>query len=197
MASSIIGLTGYARSGKDSAAAVLVKEYGYTRVAFADGVRSMALAIDPLLFGNVRLSSVVRTSGWDEAKAVPEVRRLLQAIGTEGVRNHIGDDSWVRVGKRKVDAVDGPVVITDVRFPNEAAAVREWGGFLLRMSRLNSDGSEYNNGLGRDHPSEATIADLPVDGTLHASSVGELEHAVRVMVNSRALVLGRSSAGVR
>ena len=32
----IIGLSGYARSGKDEAAKVLVEELGFPRVAFAD-----------------------------------------------------------------------------------------------------------------------------------------------------------------
>mgnify|MGYP006283771541 FL=1 len=36
----IIGLTGYAQSGKDTVASLLVEHYGYERVAFADKIRS-------------------------------------------------------------------------------------------------------------------------------------------------------------
>jgi hypothetical protein len=182
MASKIIGLTGLARHGKDTVARVLCREKDYTRVALADGVRSMALAIDPLLYGDIRLSSVIRVTGWDKAKStIPEVRRLLQVIGTEGVRDHIGPDSWVQAGKRNIDKVEGPVVITDVRFPNEAEAVKSWGGIMVRVVRLNEDMSEFDNGLGVRHPSEQHIANLPCDFVIRARSVEELEDTVRSM----------------
>lgn len=184
MATSIIGITGLARAGKDTSANVLVKEFGYTRVSFADGVRSMALAIDPLLFGNVRLSSLVRTSGWEEAKTVPEVRRLLQVIGTEGVRDHIGDDSWVRAAKLKIDATLGPVVISDVRFPNEAQSVKSWGGYMIRVERFNEDGSPYDNGLGTEHPSECHVMTLQRDLVIQAHTVNQLEEQIRTAANS-------------
>jgi hypothetical protein len=183
MASQILGLTGYARHGKDTAAAVLVNEYGFTRVSFADGVRSMALAIDPFITAGIRLSSIVRVGGWEQAKAVPEVRRLLQKIGTEGVRDHIGYDSWVKAGKVKINAIDGPVVITDVRFLNEAQAVLDWGGYMIRLVRVNEDGSEFDNGVSKDHPSEASIRDLPVHRTACASSVSSLENQARGWVS--------------
>jgi hypothetical protein len=180
VASKIVGLTGFARHGKDTVAGVLTAEAGYTRVAFADGVRSMALAVDPLLYGNVRLSKVIAVTGWDKAKAtIPEVRRLLQVIGTEGVRDHIGPDSWVLAGKRKIDEIEGPVVVTDARFPNEAEAIKAWGGTMVRIVRLNEDGSAFDNGIGRDHPSESFVAGLLVDFQIEASSIEELEAKVR------------------
>lgn len=128
-----IGLTGLAQSGKDSVAQVLVEEFGYTRVAFADGVREMALAIDPIIeytdgtgFGVVyhRLSNLIEWFGWEEAKRQDDVRRLLQRVGTDAVRNILGFDTWVTLGMKKAAEVDGPVVFTDVRFPNEADAIR-------------------------------------------------------------------------
>ena len=183
MACKIVGLTGFARSGKDTTAAILVAEYGYTRVAFADGVRSMALSVDPLLYGDIRLSSVVRAVGWEKAKdTIPEVRRLLQAIGTEGVRDHIGPDSWIIACKRIIDEIDGPVVVTDARFPNESSAIHSWGGTMVRIIRLNDDGSEFDSGVSRSHPSEASIPSLPTDFTIEASSVEELEAKVRANV---------------
>src|SRR5690606_2560032 len=44
-----IGLMGYARSGKDTAGAMLHADLGYRRVSFADPVREMALALDPII----------------------------------------------------------------------------------------------------------------------------------------------------
>ena len=152
MASRVIGITGHARNGKDTAGGLLVSEYGFTRVALADAVRSMALAIDPYVSGgNIRLHHMVNNLGWEESKKAPEVRRLLQAIGTEGVRDHIGDDSWIRAAKSTIDKTPGPVVVTDVRFPNEADAIHAWGGDLWRVVRINPDGSAFDNGLGTEH----------------------------------------------
>jgi hypothetical protein len=187
LATQVIGLTGYAQAGKDTAGAVLVAEYGFTRVSFADGVRSMALTIDPWVSaGAVRLSGLVRAIGWERAKnEVAEVRRLLQKIGTEGVRDHIGPESWVNAAKLKVDAVDGPVVITDVRFPNEARAIREWDGYMLRIVRLTEDDLLYDNGLGRDHPSEAQVESLPTHGTIYARNVDHLQNAIRKVAVSQ------------
>lgn len=99
-----IGLTGRATSGKDSVGQILVSEYQYTRVAFADALKSMALALDPIvdrlgqetLLHPVRLHALVRADGWEAAKMNPEVRRFLQALGTEAVRDHLGEDAWIR-----------------------------------------------------------------------------------------------------
>ncbi len=180
MSRRIVGITGLARHGKDTVGSLLVSEQGFTKVGFADSLRSLALSIDPFISGgNIRLSSAVRAVGWDQAKKVPEVRRLLQVIGTEGVRNHLGDDAWIRAAKRKIELVEGPAVITDVRFPNEADAVREWGGEIWRVVRVNKDRTPYDNGVGTAHASEKHISSLPRDWQVHASSVYELEMSVR------------------
>ena len=85
----IIGLTGYARSGKDSVAKVLVDHYGFIRLAFADPIRDLLLEVNPILDKGNRLSSLVDEYGWDIAKAQPEVRRLLQTLGV-GARKVFG-----------------------------------------------------------------------------------------------------------
>ena len=180
MSTRVIGITGFARHGKDTVGSLLVEEYGFTKVAFADALRSMALAINPYVSGgNIRLNHWVDNLGWDEAKKDHEIRRLLQAIGTEGVRGHLGDDAWIRAAKRTIDQVDGPVVITDVRFPNEADAVHEWYGDLWRVARVNVDGSQFDNGVGSSHASESHIAGLPVDRAFVAYHPSMLRDLVR------------------
>jgi hypothetical protein len=179
----IVGVTGFAMHGKDTIGALLVSEYGFTKVAFADALRSMALAIDPYIMGgNIRLHHAVSNLGWDRAKLEPEVRRFLQALGTEGVRNHLGQDAWVQAAKITIDQVSGPVVITDVRFPNEADAVHGWGGELWRVNRLNADGSRFDNGIGLAHASEHHIDSLPADLFIDADSVIGLHRAVRALM---------------
>lgn len=189
----IIGLCGHYGSGKDEAAKALV-ERGWVRVAFADPLREMALAIDPyvvvgdresgekgidpdklagavVVYGGffVRLSSLVAVYGWDVAKKIADVRRFLQRLGTEGVRNHIGNDTWVQVAERSMPA-DKNVVFTDVRFANEAAMIRERGGQVVRLYR---PGHEPNCG----HASEQFDFDTDFE-IYNADSVEKLHEAI-------------------
>ena len=122
----IIGLTGYAQSGKDSVANILVNNYGYTRVAFADPIRELLYQMNPAVKdGGYRVQSTVDAYGWDVAKtAFPEVRNMLQNLGV-GARKTFGDMFWVQQALRQVSP-EGNFVITDVRYPNEAKAIRSY-----------------------------------------------------------------------
>lgn len=139
----VVGMLGYAQSGKDTAASRLTERYGFRRVAFADALKRIALDMDPIVqvlpslspnLATVRLSDVVYPLGWEHAKRVPEVRRMLQELGV-AVRAHLGPDTWVNEVMRQLHRESRGVVITDVRFPNEAAAIREIGGVLVRVIR--------------------------------------------------------------
>ena len=170
----------------------LVENHGYVRFAFADALKSMALVLNPIVIAEgmdpvytlpdgtallipVTLETLVSEAGWEFAKQVPEVRRFLQVLGTEAVRDHLGENAWVDALDLSIGRAGDPVnvVITDVRFPNEAEYVKDMGGTMLRISRLNVDGTPFDNGLSKDHPSEAHIASLPVDYDLIART-GEL-----------------------
>lgn len=177
----LIGLTGFARCGKDTAAQALADDW-WTRVALADWVREAALAIDPLVHANghpggtffmpYRMSYLRHWHTWETAKDEnPDVRRLLQRVGTEAGRNIHGDDCWLKLAKRKIDAADGPVVVTDVRFPNEAAAIREWGGKVVRITRT---------GVGpvNGHSSEAQDFDADI-GIDNIGTIEDLHRAIR------------------
>lgn len=162
----LIGITGRKQAGKDSFAARLVEAHGFTRVAFADPMRDFALALDPLVDGHYRLSEIVKSLGWDVAKeSIPEVRRTLQRLGTEAGREVLGDHVWINAALDTIDAIPGPVVVTDVRFPNEADAILAAGGSVIRIVRPRRDVSDT-------HPSETAMDDYPValeivnDGTL-------------------------------
>jgi hypothetical protein len=56
----IIGLSGYARSGKDTVAELLVLNYGFKRMAFADGIRESLIALNPILHDGHRLNEIVQ-----------------------------------------------------------------------------------------------------------------------------------------
>lgn len=166
MTPKLIGLTGHIGSGKDTVGEILGSPLGlqrYRREAFADTLKSMALALDPIIVGDtrgahLRLSALVKFDGWEKAKRYPEVRRFLQKLGTEGVRDHLGEDSWVLALARRVQPVLGPgsrVVITDVRFPNEVAWIHDIGGVVWRIVRPGHDGDA--------HVSERLVDKLPAD----------------------------------
>jgi hypothetical protein len=145
----LIGVTGKKRSGKDTFAEALVRERGFTRVAFADPLRDSIYETNPLLtletylpgdarpYRNIRLADYVDTFGWHDAKDNPEVRRLLQAHGV-AMRKHADPDVWVNAAMRTARPIlegGGGVVITDVRFPNEAARIKTRWGLLVRVTR--------------------------------------------------------------
>lgn len=170
-----IALMGRAGSGKDTLAGELVLREGYHRVAFADPLREMAFAVDPIIGAGIvngkfdhwqRLSSIVAAYGWDVAKRdYPEVRRVLQRLGLEGVRRTFGDDAWLSIALRKISSIraDGtPVVVTDVRFRNELNALRERRFVAVWISRPGvSAGS---------HPSEAELGPEDADHVVHNDS---------------------------
>lgn len=152
----LIGLTGYAQSGKDTVANLLVENYGYTRIAFADPIRELLYRLNPETMsaaGSLRLQSLVDDYGWDVAKQVPEVRRLLQELGV-GARKIIDESVWVTTALR-AHAGD-KVVFTDVRFENEAVIIKLMGGQIWRVKRLGV--SAVN-----DHISESELDGYKVD----------------------------------
>lgn len=194
----IVGLTGYAQHGKDTIGQILVKEFGYKRYAFADQLKSMALVLNPLIrvvnlqdLGplDVRLAKLVEDVGWEGAKTDPEVRRFLQVLGTEAVREHLGPNAWVDALENQINKDgflnSGKVVITDVRFPNEAAWLQSVGGVLWRVTRVvrteyaGGIGVEpYDNGLGKNHPSEKFIDILQAEREIVAADLSELAEEV-------------------
>lgn len=149
----IIGLSGYARTGKDTVASILIEHYGFERRAFADVLRQSIYRLNPLAGTTVRVADLVDEYGWEVAKANAEVRRLLQVMGTEVGRELFGDDVWV---KQAMKNLPERTVFTDLRFPNEAAAIRKRDGFVWRVSR--PDVVAVN-----EHPSETAMDNYMFD----------------------------------
>jgi hypothetical protein len=175
----IIGLTGYARSGKDTVANILVNNYGYTRVAFADKIRDLLVEMDPILESGHRLSSTLEEYGWDLAKAKPEVRRLLQTLGV-GARKIFGEGFWVHEAMKTMlndPRPDMNYVVTDVRFLNEADMVKANKGQIWRVKRV---------GVGaiNSHVSESEMDDYKVDQIFtNNGTIEDLELMVKTRMN--------------
>lgn len=168
----IVGLSGYARSGKDEAAKVLVEEFGFTRISFADKLRDFLYAlnpiitvstelaqgfIDPIGYKTTRLQEVIDQYGWDGYKTTPyvhEIRPLLQRLGTEAGREVLWDSIWIDAAFAGLDP-DGKYVIADARFPNEAHAVTDRGGLMWRINRLGNKPATLPDGTV--HSSETSL----------------------------------------
>lgn len=177
----VIGLVGAKGSGKDTVATMIQREdERYARGAFGDKLKEMALALDPYIDIKQRhtdsrqlLSWTVRNFGWERAKTIPEVRRLLQRLGTEVGRQKISDSLWVDLFNDDRDP-DLPLVITDARFTNEIDYVRALRGVVWRIERPEVED-------GDPHPSERewreTMPDLVIENT---GTINDLSEMVRV-----------------
>ena len=135
----VIGLSGYARAGKDTVGQFIIDtEMGWERVSFADPMREALYRLNPFIGAEgseVKLRDAVDEYGWEEIKKwKSDLRPLMQRFGTEVGREMFGDSFWVDYALDRIP--DGAkVVFTDVRFPNEADAVKALGGQVWRVER--------------------------------------------------------------
>ena len=166
----IVGLSGWARSGKDTVASRLIEKHGYTRVSFADAMREALYKLNPEIDVDgydMRLATAVDLMGWEQLKDnSTSIRGLMQRMGTEVGREMFGEDFWVNLALNRIP--DGSkVVIADVRFKNEADAVKAAGGVVWRITR---DGV----GPANDHISETALDSYQFDA--YILNAGDIEN---------------------
>jgi hypothetical protein len=129
----IIGITGRARSGKDTIADYVCSEYEYAPLSFAAPLKSMVSA----LLGEPE--SWVNEHKDEHIMGLASPRRLLQTLGTEWGRQIIDTNIWVNILSREVSKLDpdwyNGVVIPDVRFNNEAEWILANGGQVWHVER--------------------------------------------------------------
>lgn len=83
--------------------------------------------------------TVVDVLGWEKAKTIDGVRICLQRFGTEVGREIFGENFWVDMAMKPVyKNAEASHVFTDVRFNNEAQAIREVFGIVIEVVRPNS-----------------------------------------------------------
>jgi hypothetical protein len=170
----VVGFGHKKGSGKTRAADRLVTEHGFVRCSFADPLRQLALAVNPIIvpgmsLANIlsrnRLRDIVDAYGWQGAKdTYPEVRRTLQALGA-GVRQ-LSPTLWVDLAMLKAAASDKPVVFDDVRYPNEAEAIKKAGGIVVLINRPSLESTDT-------HESELALEDY--DGWDRTIVNGDIE----------------------
>jgi hypothetical protein len=175
----IIGLSGYARSGKDTVAEHLVSKHNFTQKSFAVPMKEAMYILNPIVssdsMGVFRYQNLVDVYGLDKVKEdYPEVRRLLQVFGTEVGREMFGSNFWVDLALRDVDSRN--LVISDVRFKNEADSIKSAGGQVWRINR---------SGVGpvTDHSSETDLDDYDFNHIIDNDfSLSDLNNVVDMLL---------------
>ena len=140
----IIGFCGLIGSGKDTAADYLVNFHGFKRESFANTLKDAVAAVfgwdRELLEGRTNSAREWREQidpWWSERLDMPNLtpRLVLQLWGTEVCRKSFHDDIWIASVENKLRKTKDNIVITDCRFPNEIASIRNAGGRVVRIAR--------------------------------------------------------------
>lgn len=191
----IIGLHGVARSGKDTLYKLLAEEldidYHVRRDAFADRLKISAMAAlgydkeqdDLIELANILKEDsisilIVEHTVDKDIEVVADLsgREYLQYYGTEAHRDVFNHDFWLDAVLPKSSARNDcdVLIVTDVRFDNEAQRVRDCGGVVWRIRR---DEVEKDDG----HASESGISSDLIDYTIdNNGSLEELKQSAMV-----------------
>jgi len=195
--SNLIGISGKIGSGKDTLGIVIKNcaDSGYEIKKFADKLKDIAC----LLIGCTRRQLENREfketplgEEWDNLTP----RKLLQLLGTECGREIIHPNIWVNAlfadyvcdncGQQEcptdeedtgqmIDSSFPNWIITDVRFPNEAQAIKDRGGIMIRIER---PGVESH--CGGQHPSETALDNYNFDYVIeNEGSIDELIQKIK------------------
>jgi hypothetical protein len=135
----IIGFTGLSGSGKSYAASIVKECYpSYRLFSFARQIKRIAFC----------------EMGWDQVKD-DRGRKLLQDIGMAG--RAYDPKLWINFMHQFV-IPNRSIIIDDVRFLNEAEAIRKLNGIVIRVKRFGVD--------PMDHVSETEQEQINPDFTL-------------------------------
>lgn len=159
----VIGIQGFARSGKDTIADYILKHDIYVhKYSFADPIKDTV----------AHLFDIPRDDldGDNREEVLPQwglsIRQILQRFGTESMRDVFGDDFWIKKAQLTLDnIIMDTLVIPDVRFENEAEFCRA-NGILIRVTRPAADGLVGDVG----HSSELGIRDNTSDFYIYNNS---------------------------
>lgn len=150
----LIGLVGRKRSGKDTIAKFVTEMMEeFTIMSFADPLKQAC-----------KHAYYLRDSQLEDTKDVVDViwgmtpRDMMKSLGGKYFRNE-DPGHWVKVMELRMAGIDH-VIISDVRFENEAQFIRDNGGYLIHVSR----DMESNND---DHVTEKTTDEIRCDYSIN------------------------------
>ena len=98
----------------------------------------------------------------------------MQLVGTEFGRNMIHPDIWAisLIERNK----NNNVIVSDVRFQNEANIIKDNGGFLIRIKRSISSTSNHISEIENYLIKEDEVID-------NNSTIEELKEKVKIIIN--------------
>ncbi len=181
----IIGLTGAKGSGKSTVASRMPT--GYIRYALADPLKQIAKVFG---FSEQDLYGSQSDKARVNERIGVSAREFLQKFGTEMCRNalpqilpnlDLGESGiiWIKLMTNFIEChPDDNICIEDVRFDDEARAIKNRGGFIIRVDRPGRPDDEYS-----EHVSEAGVDPSLIDTTIYNDgSVDDLTDAVRTVI---------------
>lgn len=163
----IIALSGKRGAGKTVLANYLVKKHGYVKVSFAEELRRISRMLMPFT------ESDLDNPAKKEAKFLDydwSPREFMIHLG-EFMRFH-DSDYWVNVAFTRLSNEKAKYVFDDLRFPNEAKILKDYGALLVRIDRFESK-NPYGKNL--DIESEKALDNHKFDYTVTAQHNGTLE----------------------
>ena len=177
----LIGICGKKFSGKSTVAKILSGMLGYKVVSFADKLKDVTC----VLSGCTR--EQLEDYDFKENKLVPPhlrpycgnadtptFRAFLQHFGSEVMRG-VNDNIWIDCTLLNCGE---NAIISDVRFPNEAKAIRERGGIIVKVERNGLQSSDT-------HQSEIAMNEIYPNYIIENNSSLELLHIVVEMLVNR------------
>ena len=151
----LIGLVGFKQVGKSTAAKYLEDKYGFTRHNFKDALVQELKDNFPNLIEELEIHYNLSTPQLFIQKP-PLMRALMQNYGTD-VRRKDSPNYWTQQWVKNLDI--GKTVVDDVRFLNEAEAVKLGGGIIIRLTRSDIE-------TGGTHLSETEQLEIVADHTI-------------------------------
>jgi hypothetical protein len=125
----VVGLCGFAGSGKDTLADFLVDNYGFEKFSFSDALKDVLATLfdwDRRLLEGDGLESrrwrETSDESWSKELEITNFtpRKAMQQIGTGVFREHFHENIWALILKNKIlKSRVNKIVITDCRFINE------------------------------------------------------------------------------
>lgn len=172
----LVAIHGFKQAGKDTLARLLVREFGFAQLALADRLKevlALLFGIDrSLLWGKDAQKQSLTPVRWKDLCGIdrvqkfhPEfltVRELMQIFATEICREKI-PGLWYQFLPYERHL---RLVVSDIRFENEARYIKKRGAVLIHVIRPGVSGGQHPSEAGI--PAELIDHELLNDGTVEA-----------------------------
>ena len=156
----IIGIAGYARTGKDTFGSILIKELNEIGLSAKKLSLAFELKSDLDNFLNQKFGISAFTEDTNEKNFI---RPLLICYGTDLMRKK-DPEYWIKKLQKTVDLnINSGIisVVCDIRFLNEATWLRKNGGILAHLKRLGIEPADKNENENDNVLRE--VSDFPIN----------------------------------